>query len=422
MLDKYIEDLVKTSRVQEKLDEHLEILRVTAQLEDAREDFLKNASPETLAKIAGIKLPENVCGGCAAEMQKLGSVYQCSCGMMKRAKSHSAFSAAWEAGKKQYKTNSAAQAAAQKAEEKAEKSRKNPETASRKAYTAKVASVEKTASLSHFTKAMRLSDGDIDKALNLLEKDGYTKLGFSLGAVKPALQSAWGAVKPHAQAALGAVTGKAKQVGQTFQAARAAGAPGAKGVLGAIGQTAAAHPDVAVGAAGAAGLGAGYGLGKVGSAVEMLMKVGDAAGRILAKTAESPGVDIDPEEVAEAIDEAKGRENVPGRARNWGIGGGALGGLAGGAAGYLGSGLATRNPWLRAGAGALGALGAGAGGALLGSREGAEEAQADRLVSFLRGRRAYQTGAEEAYPQGLQRGYMAGMTGGMGEEEGPGPQ
>jgi len=56
----------------------------------------------------------------------------------------------------------------------------------------------------------------------------------------------------------------------------------------------------------------------------------------------------------------------------------------------------------------------------VGSREGAEEATADRLVSFLRGRRAYQTGAE----QGMQHGYIQGLTQGMGgdEESEAGPQ
>lgn len=573
MLDKYIEELAKTSSVQEKLDAHLESLTKTAAEKVAQEKLLKNASVGELAKLAGVKLPEQVCTDCGAEMQKLGSVYQCACGMMKKtAKDMPPFlkqdrpakvKEIYSALKRDHPDMPAemkARIAARKGK-KSPQSRKPPETGGPK-YKAPItpwhekkgavmqvagpsegvpaqmvhrtslapltegeasgertgrrvgsaigtglgvlgggalgaaiptllrrgmvgraadelppkmiqrlitgrwriplavgggllgaglggaalgaagrlaggeigqtaggalgktgSAQEKTASFAHFAKAMRLNNGNIDQALSYLEKEGFDKLGFSLSGVKPALQSAWGAIKPRAQEALGAVTGKARQVGQTFQAARAAGAPGAKGLMGAIGQTAAAHPGVAAGATGAAGLGAGYMMGKGASAnsLAVLIKVGDAAGRVLAKMAETPGVDVDPEELAEAIDEAKGRENVPGRSRAWGMGGAALGGMAGGGLGYGASRLLGARPWLRAGAAGLGALAGGAGGAYLGSREGAEEAQADQLVSLLRGRRAFQTGAQEGYGQGMQHGYLAGMSGGQGEEE-AGPQ
>ena len=408
MLNKYIEELVKTSSVRKKLDTHLEELTKTAAAEVAQEEFLKNASAEELAKLAGVKLPEDACPECASKMEKLGSVFQCSCGMMKKAKSYSVFSAAWEAGKKQNRINAAAQAAAQKAEEKAEKAGKNPETAAHRAYSKvqhKVASVEKVASLSHFTKAMRLSGGDIDQALIRLEAEGYTKLA---GGIMPALQGLGSAVK----GSLGKILG---QVSKAYTRGAAKGG----GVLGGLKNVAVKNPGLTAGVAGTAGVGAGYMMGKQGAA--QLLEIGDAAGRILAKTAETPGIDIDPEEVAEAIDEAKERENVSGRSRNWGIGGGALGGLAGGGLGYGAGALLSHNPWLRAAGTGLGALAGGAGGAMLGRHHGAEEAQADRLVSFLRGRRAFQTGAQE----GMQQGYLQGLTsgqGGMGGEEGPGPQ
>lgn len=597
MLNKYIEELVKTSSAREKLDAHLQKLATDARKEAELEHFLKHATVGELAKIAGVKLPEDICTGCGNQMEKLGSTLQCSCGLMKKA------------------------------------------------------SKEKAASVAVFTKTMNACGGDVDKALTRLESQGYTKLAFNpftaaktlggkimsssvgqkatqlgqkamaspmgqkataLGqkamASKPAqfltstntgaglaragLMGGAGALTGAATAgegnrlkgalvggALGSVAGAGAgtvgamrnigggtvrgAINKGTAAMRSAGAnPAAqraavKGLMtpeavkaglkwgvptaGAAGlaggamipsqKTAAAEEGVSpgflasqrgmsramragggvksifadpklikdrlrtglthggigagigagVGGAGGLlaslitkgrirpGMGAGYGagggallggligdvhgtstadkrylaekgitprwgglkatfspeaakkyLGKTAS-VDTLLEVGEAAGRILAKTAEP--TDINPEEVAEAIEAAKEREDVPGRSRMWGIGGSALGGLGGGALGYGAGRLlgGARTSPLALG---LGALGAGAGGFLghrIGSQEGAEEATADRLVSFLRGRRAYMTGAN----QGMQQGYLQGLTQGMPSEGGEseaGPQ
>jgi hypothetical protein len=147
-----------------------------------------------------------------------------------------------------------------------------------------------------------------------------------------------------------------------------------------------------------------------------LLSVGDAAGRILAKMAAAPEVEGVPvEELKESVEEAKAREDVPGRAKRWGIGGGIGGGLAGGAAGYGIGHLLTRGktgvlPWAaRLGGTAVGGAGGGALGAFLGHRHGAQEAQADQLLEAIRARQAFGTGAETGYQQGEQSGYMSAL-------------
>ena len=148
-----------------------------------------------------------------------------------------------------------------------------------------------------------------------------------------------------------------------------------------------------------------------------LLEVGDAAGRILAKMAAAPqeieGVPV--EELKESIEEAKSREDVPGRAKRWSIGSGIGGGLAGGAAGYGLGHLLTRGksgafPWLaRIGGTALGGAAGGAGGAFLGHRHGAEEAEADQLLESIRARNAFGTGVQTGYHQGAQSGYLSAL-------------
>lgn len=609
MLDKYIEELVKTARSQEKLDTHLEKLASQAKTETEMEDFLRHATVGELAKLAGITLPENVCTKCGNTMEKLGSIFQCECGMMKKAlvPLGVAMPAARLGGRQVARAAVPVQTAAQKSaplltgagggnltanelasaqgpmQRMATGARQAlgglkqrvmgmggggqqlvPKTASVKTAIEKCSecggglaksgeivkcaqcgSMTKSASIATFNRAVNANGGNIDRALTQLEYEGYTKLAFNPSA-------AWAGAKALGSRAVGAVTGKAKQVAQTYQTASRGLAPG--GVMRGVKAVAQQHPGVAAGVAGAGGLGAGYMLGKTGAAEggginpgwlqaqkgmrraslapgsrffahpdlvqsqaleslkgmaigggigagvgtvggalasllsrgriglgtgagvgagigglgglgigdimgsakadkaflakrgviphwgglrgatftpeaaskylsktssATLLEVGDAAGRIMAKCAEGP--EINPEEVAEAIEEAKEREDVPGRSRAWGIGGGALGGLAGGGLGYAVPRLLGANPWAKGIGAGLGALAGGIGGAYLGSQEGGEEAQADRLVSFLRGRRAYGTGADEGYQAGLQQGYMAGLTqGGMGEnEEGP---
>lgn len=184
-------------------------------------------------------------------------------------------------------------------------------------------------------------------------------------------------------------------VGQTYRGARAGGAT----IPGAAWQTAAAHPGLSIPAAAAGG----YGVSKLGSA-DALVAVADAAGRLLAKTAQAP---LDVEELKESIEEAQAREDIPGRARRWQIGGGVTGGLAG-AGVPLAAGALLKRPGL----GALAALPTAAGGAYLGQRlgraHGAEEAIADKAVSMLRAMRAGQTGARAGYRAGFTRGMATG--------------
>lgn len=489
MLDKYLEGLVKTAGVQEKLDSHLQELVKQAAQEQAQEEFFKNASVADLARLAGVKLPENVCGGCGAEMEKLGSVFQCECGRMKKtAEGHT--KQALVPGGLAARAVGALKAVPGALASKAKAIKSTYQTAAHpggvgqmtlpgmkpqgggvlkglQAVAAQHPGVvagaagtvglgagaglagggQKTAAVDEsgnvrpgwfsaqrgMTRAMRASDKGIKSLLatpELIGERATKGLTHSLAGL--GIGTAGGA-------GIGAIAsllsrGKLPLTSAVLGGTIIGGAAGAtigdvhgqlaadKKFLGGRGIT--PHWGGLTGATFSPEAASKY-LNKsdIPKTAAQLLKVGDAAGRILAKVAETPGVDVDPQEVAEAIDEAKGREDVSSRARNWGIGGGALGGLGGGALGYGAGALLSRNPWVRGGAAALGAIGGGAGGAYLGRQEGAEEAQADRLVSFLRGRRAFQTGAQEGYGQGMQHGYLAGLTGGQGVgEEEAGPQ
>jgi hypothetical protein len=160
-----------------------------------------------------------------------------------------------------------------------------------------------------------------------------------------------------------------------------------------------------------------------------IIEVGDAAGRLLAKSAsritakekvaillkergKTAGV-VPIDEIRESIQEARERENIPGRARSsaiaGGIGGGIGGGVAGGALGMLAKkrlGLAA--PVVGAG---LGMLGGGYGGARAGSAYGEEEARADRAVAMLRALKAHQAGMGSGFRAGMNYGRM--KTGGV---------
>ena len=165
--------------------------------------------------------------------------------------------------------------------------------------------------------------------------------------------------------------------------------------------------------------GAGYAMGKNASA---LIEVGDAAGKLFAKTAQEPSLGSAPiplEEIKESIQEAQAREDIPGRAKRWRTGGAITGGFGGGVAGgALGLGARAlmpgrgRNLLPIAGAAIGGGLG-GYAGQRAGGEYGAEEARADKAVSMLRALRAHQAGAMSGYGAGMQRGYAMGQ--GMGK-------
>jgi len=609
MLNKYIEELTKTASVQQKLDQHLEELTKVASQEAAQEAYLKNASVAELAKLAGVTLPENICGGCGHTMEKLGSIFQCECGLMKKAKQKTALmpipgaSQALRAVSSTPGRFAAARAArlAPAAQTAAQKVAPLLTGAGGGSLTARelaasqgplqraagsvreglgglkqrlmggaaqlepkmvTASAEKIASVDTVNRTMKAFGGNVDMTLAYLENEGYTKL--ALGAFGTAAMGL-------AKAAPKALANTAKSVrnaytmgaqGITRQGGKLVGG-GTEGIMGGVKAVASRHPGLVGGAAavpvvgagyalgggsskqaadegvrpgwGAAqggmrramqrggsgisqfiadpeligerqtlatghglaggGIGAGVGagagllaslvtggkirpgagagigaagggilglmggqmhgqiaadkkfLGKRGitphwggltgatfspeaakkylpgadhtktSSVERLLEIGDAAGRVMAKVA----VEVDPSEVTESIEEARNREDVSGRSRKWGAGGALLGGLGGGALGGAAGHFLGNNPWARGIGAGVGALSGGFGGAMLGSRQGAEEAEADRLVSMLRGRRAFGVGANEGYQAGMQAGYMAGMQQAQGGGE-AGPQ
>jgi hypothetical protein len=241
MLDKYIEELVKTSKVRAKLDSHLESLAKQASDEVALQSFLEKASVGELAKLAGITLPQDVCGGCGGQMEKLGSTLLCHCGMRKKAAVL-------------------------------------PEVVKRAAPGLKSGLRAVKTGLPKMAMAKCSSCGK--------EKCGDMNKGCSCGVEKRALNPASFGSKALSlvKEAPGALANKAKQVAGTYQGARQGGLfSKGKGVGGSMLETAKVHPGLAATAAGTVGLGAGYMMGKESAA--RILEVGDAAGRIMAKSA-----------------------------------------------------------------------------------------------------------------------------------------
>ena len=163
------------------------------------------------------------------------------------------------------------------------------------------------------------------------------------------------------------------------------------------------------GAAGATALpiAGGIAAGRMGVNKDADKEVTSGAKLILQKVAKLGVIDLTKDDLQSAIEEAREREDIPGRAKRWGVGGGVMGGIAGtGVGAGIGRLLQSKvGPWGYAAAPALGAAGALAGRGL-GVEHGAEEALADRLVAIARQRVAEQRGVGEGlelgqgFPQG----------------------
>ena len=67
------------------LDAYLNSLDAQEKEKTASQARFGAASVVELAKMAGLELGEHVCTNCGDEMAKLGSVYRCDCGMVKKA-------------------------------------------------------------------------------------------------------------------------------------------------------------------------------------------------------------------------------------------------------------------------------------------------------------------------------------------------
>lgn len=524
------------------LDTYLETIAQGSMEKKAAQETFGPASVEELAKVAGISLAENVCTSCGSSMEKLGSIYRCECGMLKKAqqlpepeivKSAMAkcgdcgmekretadgvkcgcgvkvgadeqfvepgrqrgmrgalnaltgspsglvykqdaadrvqsgalkglgigagvggvgggLAGALSAGKKERLLGALAGAVpgllaggllgtgigAGRAESGylkdrgitskgffMPKHRFTPEAAGKylepEEEQAKEGSLVKAADFAKAAEAVRAFEGDLEKVATYLEAEGMSKEAI-MGVLKAIGATARGTgkalMKGQGGRALKALKGGGARIGRegaaygkgvanTARTAYQGAGGGAKGVWEATKGLAKTHPELAV--AGGAGLGAGaY---KMASAEE----VGDAAGRILAKAAA-----LDMDELRESVEEAKEREDIPGRAKSWQIGGGVAGGAAGGAGlGAAGIGLSKmlgkgRVALPLAGA-ALGGLAGGAAGQHFGKQHGAEEAAADKMVSMLRALRAHRMGAQAGGQAGYNMGYQHGQ--GAGE-------
>lgn len=118
------------------------------------------------------------------------------------------------------------------------------------------------------------------------------------------------------------------------------------------------------------------------------------------------GVQLSPEDVREAFEDARERIDPKIMARRYGALGGGLGAFGAGAAG---AGLGHLiGPKARLAGGALGALAGGAGGAYLGAREGREEAAEEQLVAGAQHAGGFQQGAQKGYVIGRNQGIRQG--------------
>lgn len=255
--------------------------------------------------------------------------------------------------------------------------------------------------------------GGVLKAIGQGAK-GIWQAGRGAGGLKAGIQAAGKAVPEAARGVGEAAKTYGRGIQKTWQSARAgtplskgvAGPVQQKGLIGTALQTARAHPELLAAGVAVPAFAAGR-MTKSSSA--SVFEVGDAAGRLLAKSAQG----IPMEELQESMEEAKEREDIPGRAKQWQRAGG-LGGALGGSllGGGLGAGasklLKGKGGFLVPGATALaGGLGGGYLGQRLGREHGAEEAAADKAISMLRAMRAHRLGAETGYGAGVRRGYMA---------------
>jgi hypothetical protein len=372
MLDRYVDSLIKEAEAREK------------------EKTLAQLSFVDLAKLAGMKVAESTCHKCGSKMEKSGDMYKCSCGMSKAASMKSVLPLIEDVVDVGIRAASKSGGGVKPPPHKELKAR-----------------------LEHIT-------GEHNPAQLHLPKAGEP-MGKQASVKEAGL---WTAAKGLASRMGSSVAQGGKDIARTFQHARGLGAggmgpvrPGAQmGIGKALLHTAGQHPGAAAAAAAVPlAAGGGYVLGKQSSA---LFEAGDAAGRLMAKLSMAPdpsveGVPIS--ELKESIQEAQGREDPAARARKWAIGGGVGGGLAGAG---LGAGAYRILNKLKVphAAGIGGGVGAGLGlagvlgGSYLGSRHGAQEARADRLLEKIRGQRAYEAGEN----RGIGEGYM-GAQGGMGE-------
>jgi hypothetical protein len=349
MLDRYLDGLVDEDKKKE-----------------ASQAAFGAVSMNELAKLAGISLREDICTSCGDTMEKRAHTYRCSCGMVK-----AAMSKCGKCGNSMEKTSMGSKCAS-------------------------CGGCEKTAAVDP---GEMLGGDEAEEARQqaLIDEQSRLRQQYSV----PEQLGLMGRVL--GPAALGALAGGA--VGRRLR-------PGVGSDLGTI-------------AGGLSGLigGGQWATGRdeelqekyrgaekqASSTDEDIVRVGDAAGRLLAKTAMAPDMSapIPLEEIRESIQEAQAREDVPGRARRWQIGGAGAGALGAGAAGYgAGRLIGPKAGLLGAG---LGAVGGALGGQALGKEYGAEEARADKAVAMLRALRAHQQGAMSGYGAGMQRGYQMGQ-------------
>jgi hypothetical protein len=397
------------------LDAYLNSLDAQEKEKTASQARFGAASVVELAKMAGLKLGEHVCANCGDTMTKLGSIYRCECGMMKKAMSKCGKCGSMEKASMGTKCGACGE--------------------THKTAAALLPTLEKAASEDEIIKEatnkilelVDVCDGDLEKVGAALEEQGMSKeaiggilsaigrgakgiwqAGRGAGGAKAGLSAAGKAVAPAAKGVGEAAKTYGRGMGEAAKAGYTGAGGGARGVMGAVGGMARQSPGTAAALAGAGGLGGGYMLSKK-SSVNALMEVGDASGRVLAKMAQAPGMNapIPIEEIRESIEEAQAREDIPGRAKRWQVGGGVGGGVMGGAGGYGAGRLIGPRAGL-VGAG-LGAVGGALGGQELGKRHGAEEARADKAVAMLRALRAHQAGAMTGYGAGMRRGYSMGQ-------------
>ena len=291
----------------------------------------------------------------------------------------------------------------------------------------KEGSLVKAADFAKAAEAYDAFEGDLNKVAAYLQAEGMSKeaIGGVLKSIGQGARGMWRALRgtgasgqtlgQAASRAAGGVGEAAKTYGKGIKETFQRGGMGLRdagggaftnargGTLGALSAVAQKNPELAVGG------GALLGAGAYKAASVDLDSIADAAGRILAKHA-----NLDMDELRESVEEAKAREDIPGRAKSWqragGLGGAIGGGLGGMGIGYGASKLMGGKGRLLAPliGGAAGSFAGGAAGQHFGKQHGAEEAAADKMVSMLRAMRAARMGAQSAGGQMNMQPDMSG--------------
>jgi len=403
MLDKYFEELKnEAGEIETKNTVSEELSKLPA---------------EDLAKLAGVFMPEDNCPQCGRGMVKTGSILKCMCGMRKVAAEECPGGKIKSKGKGRGKGVGKGE---------------GPVGVPIKEKLAKkdmpsFTEQDRPEKVKEIYRALKRDHPDMPAEMKARiaarqGKPGKQEQGPPYkGPIKPWKEKKSGVVlgPEHLPLLAGTVGGMMSGAAEGGPAGGYAGLPagalgaGIGGITGAAaGQSLGALISRALKRPGLglpAGL-LGYGAGAVGGGALGGMLAGKGVKAI--KEAVKEKTAATPEELREALEEARERVDPEFMKRQYGIGGGILGGLGGGALGTgLGAGigrLAGRTGLGAAIGAGLGLAGGAVGGRALGRRVGGEEAEEERTIQNLQMARGYGIGKQEGIRSGALMGLRKG--------------